>query len=551
MQRPPDIRSVTLSLWDRFFRRLFDITISLIGLAIASPVFLFAAIQIKRDSPGPVIYRGPRVGKGGREFQILKFRTMYEDEKSYAGPLITGQDDPRITPIGKWLRDTKVNELAQFWNVLRGEMSIVGPRPEDPQIAKSWPAELRDTLLSVKPGITSPASVIYRDEESMLQSGDPLDDYLRSILPTKLRLDSLYVRNRTLLSDLDVIFWTLIVLIPQARSQAIPETQLYWGPLSIFFSYLARWFFVDFVISLSSVAVVGITWRTITPLDIGWGWAPVVAFAIATVFSLTNMALGTHRTYWKKARPSDAIELAFSTGAASFVLWLASRFITDPQIPGGLFIYTGFVALAGFVGIRYRERILTGLATRWLNLRKGPNLAGEPILIIGAGELGAFATWLVRKGDLAQAFSIIGMVDDDPRKQGMRYDGVKVIGTTADLPALMKKHEIGIVLFSIVNIDPHERERILEICTAANARLVMMPNIVQMMRTYFALEINPGFTGGAAPVDFPGEQETAWLHDLDDLLAAGDIRAARALIAQLLGEPPEQPAVEYADVLAK
>jgi lipopolysaccharide/colanic/teichoic acid biosynthesis glycosyltransferase len=543
-------KSLPAALWDSFWRRIFDIAISVIGLAIASPVLLFAAIQIKRDSPGPVIYGGPRMGRGGREFRILKFRTMYEDQKSYAGPPITGQGDPRITPIGKWLRDTKINELPQFWNVLRGEMSLVGPRPEDPEIVKTWHPEVRDLLLSVKPGITSPASVIYRDEESMLQSGDPLDDYLLSILPTKLRLDSLYLRSRTLLTDLDVIFWTLIVLIPQARDQPIPETKLYWGPLSIFFNHFARWFFMDFIVALASVALVGVTWRTLTPLDIGWAWAPLVAFAIAAVFSLANMALGTHRTYWKKARPSDAIELALSTAAAAFVLWLGSFLIARPAIPPGLFLYTGFVAFAGFVSVRYRERILTGIATRWLNLRRGPNLAGEPILIIGAGELGAFATWLVRKGDFAQAFSIVGMLDDDPRKQGMRYDGVRVIGTTADLPALMKKHEIGIVLFAIANIAAAERQRILDICTAADAKLVMITDIVRIMREYFTLGIQPGFAGKPHPGEVPGEEMNAWLRAVDNLLAAGDVPAARALIAHLLDAQPDPAAVEYADILA-
>ena len=89
--------------------------------------------------PGPVYYRGPRVGRGGREFLILKYRTMYERPESYSGPPLTAQDDPRVTPIGRWLRRTKLNELPQLWNVLKGEMSIVGPRPEDPAIVKTWP----------------------------------------------------------------------------------------------------------------------------------------------------------------------------------------------------------------------------------------------------------------------------------------------------------------------------------------------------------------------------------------------------------------------------
>ena len=122
----------------------------------------------------------------------------------------------RITPLGQWLRETKINELPQLWNVLVGEMSIVGPRPEDPEIAESWPWDARREILSVRPGITSPTSVLYRDEEKMLKGDDVLDDYLQIVMPDKLRLDQLYVRNHRFLSDLDIIFWTLLVLLPQA-----------------------------------------------------------------------------------------------------------------------------------------------------------------------------------------------------------------------------------------------------------------------------------------------------------------------------------------------
>ena len=107
----------------------------LLGLFLLSPFFGIIAWAIKRDSPGPIFYRGRRVGRGGKEFTILKFRTMYECPESYAGPCITAKDDERIMPLGRWLRDTKINELPQLWNVLRGEMSLVGPRPEDPEIA--------------------------------------------------------------------------------------------------------------------------------------------------------------------------------------------------------------------------------------------------------------------------------------------------------------------------------------------------------------------------------------------------------------------------------
>src|SRR5688572_4002474 len=137
---------------DRSFKRAFDVCAAFWGLVFLSPFFILIAVRLKREGPGPVFYRGPRMGKDERVFHILKFRSMHEEAASYKGPGVTAQDDPRITPLGRWLRDTKLNELPQLWNVLIGEMSMVGPRPEDIAIARAWPEEVRREILSVRPG---------------------------------------------------------------------------------------------------------------------------------------------------------------------------------------------------------------------------------------------------------------------------------------------------------------------------------------------------------------------------------------------------------------
>ena len=150
---------------NNFAKRTFDIIIALIGLIVLLPFWAIIAILIKRDTPGPIFYRGPRVGKDGNIFKILKFRTMFEHPESYSGPRVTSKEDNRITPFGHWLRNTKINEFPQLWNVLVGDMSLVGPRPEDPELVKTWPEDARQEILSVRPGITCPASVLYHDEE--------------------------------------------------------------------------------------------------------------------------------------------------------------------------------------------------------------------------------------------------------------------------------------------------------------------------------------------------------------------------------------------------
>ena len=132
-EKTKPVRSVQLpspaAWWGNIAKRLFDIIVSALGLILLSPVFCLLSFLIKHESPGPAFYRGPRLGKDGKPFGILKFRTMYECAESYLGPRITARDDGRVTPIGHWLRETKLNELPQLWNVLAGEMSIVGPRP--------------------------------------------------------------------------------------------------------------------------------------------------------------------------------------------------------------------------------------------------------------------------------------------------------------------------------------------------------------------------------------------------------------------------------------
>ena len=310
---------------DETVKRTFDILASFIGLMLLAPLFAIIAIEIKYTSPGPVFYRGKRLGRHGRIFGILKFRTMYEKISSYQGPPITAQDDPRITPMGKWLRDTKINELPQLWNVLVGDMSLIGPRPEDPDIAEAWPEDARMEILSVRPGITSPASVIYRNEETLLHNVNVVEDYLRSVLPTKLRLDQLYARNHSFLSDLDVLFWTALALIPGSLEAKIPESFLFWGPFARIYTRYITWFIADLVGAFLSVTFVGLLWRTGGPLNMGWLHASIIALGISTLFSLINAVTGINKIEWSRASPAETIDLAFTSAFATTLLILISH----------------------------------------------------------------------------------------------------------------------------------------------------------------------------------------------------------------------------------
>jgi len=193
-------------------KRLFDIVASAIGLLVLWPVFLVIAVLIKLEDGGPVFYRQERIGYKGRPFKIWKFRTMVVNADKLGKPLTVGRD-PRITRVGYWLRKFKLDELPQLLNVLLGEMSLVGPRPEVPQYVALYAPEQRK-VLDLVPGITDPASIKFANEADLLaEASDPEKFYIEHIMPTKIRLNMEYASHATLWSDILVILKTLVRIV--------------------------------------------------------------------------------------------------------------------------------------------------------------------------------------------------------------------------------------------------------------------------------------------------------------------------------------------------
>jgi lipopolysaccharide/colanic/teichoic acid biosynthesis glycosyltransferase len=192
-------------------KRLFDIVGSALALLLLAPLLIVVALIVKLDAPGPVFFRQERVGRHGVPFRIHKFRTMRADGGGL--PLTVG-DDPRITKSGRWLRRTRIDELPQFIDVLAGDMSLVGPRPEVPPYVALYPPGLRERALAVRPGITDPASLEFIDEaERLARAADPEREYVEVILPAKLRRAAEYAERATLATDLAVLRRTLGVLL--------------------------------------------------------------------------------------------------------------------------------------------------------------------------------------------------------------------------------------------------------------------------------------------------------------------------------------------------
>lgn len=204
-----------------FVKRIIDIIISLSACIILLPLFIPIIILLILTGEGEVFYFQKRIGKNSTYFNIWKFATMLKNSPNIGTGMITLRNDPRLTPLGGFLRKSKINELPQIFNVLKGDMSIVGPRPTVEKHANAYGEETRDQIYSIQPGITGIGSILFRDEEEVLSKyeGDPFELYKKIIIPFKTEVELWYQLNRSLLTDFKIIFLTAWVII-------FPKTEL-------------------------------------------------------------------------------------------------------------------------------------------------------------------------------------------------------------------------------------------------------------------------------------------------------------------------------------
>ena len=212
---------VATPFYPRIGKRLFDVSCALVGIVCLSPLFLLVGLAVKLTSHGPVFFRQVRVGRFGRPFAIVKFRTMKYAQSTEAS-LLTAVGDPRITTVGKWLRRTKLDELPQLINVFSGQMSIVGPRPEVPVYVATY-SERQRAILAAKPGITCLSTHYFTNEEDLLsRAADKERYYIESILPVKLEMDLIYCTDISFGGDLKLIFATLAGIVLRTRQSRKP-----------------------------------------------------------------------------------------------------------------------------------------------------------------------------------------------------------------------------------------------------------------------------------------------------------------------------------------
>ncbi len=249
-----------------------------------------------------------------------------------------------------------------------------------------------------------------------------LDDYLVKILPDKLRLDQLYVRNHNILTDIDIIAMTSIALLPSLRQKNIDERYIFGGPIFALFRRVVPWFLLDIIVAAVAVGLSGgVAWRISTVINLGVWTFIVLALVIAILTSFFNMILGLQRISWDNASPAYILDIGVSVGLTMAMMWAVNRFwITEPWIPFSMFWLIGLTVYIGLLGVRYRERLLSSIAYRWLLFRGGDSpIFTERILIVGAGRLGELATWLVKRSAYESVFGLVGFVDDDFKKNAI------------------------------------------------------------------------------------------------------------------------------------
>jgi FlaA1/EpsC-like NDP-sugar epimerase len=284
------------------------------------------------------------------------------------------------------------------------------------------------------------------------------------------------------------------------------------------------------------MGVVGIIWRSFGPLNVGIFKCLALALGFAVLYSLTGAVLGVNRILWSQARLIDATDLLVPVTMATIIALVTNYFWTnEPVLPPGLIVIAAFVSFAGFVVVRYRSRLFSSLAERWLSIRGGAVEAQERVLIVGGGETGQFVAWWLHNDHHQRGFRIVGFVDDDLYKQDSQIRGVQVLGRREDILPLVRQHDVGIILFAIHNIPSDDRERLLEICYQTNAKVFIVPDMLANLKEAASGIPSLGFNGKHSTAANPdGATEiAAFLDALEARARTGDLQAVLEQIQEM------------------
>ena len=418
--------------------RILDIFLSLFGLIFVSPLFPIIAVLIKLDSKGPVIYPTERIGKDWKPFRMFKFRTML-DCSTKIDQSVCPQYDPRVTTVGRFLRRTKLNELPQLFNVLRGEMSFVGPRPEAPDLAEMYPEEAK-RILSAKPGLVGPAAISSlsgnisgRNEEELYPRGvDPKRYYIDHILPEKAKIDLFYLSRQTIPGYFRIILLALKETVLGAlsarqadsgkRSFFLLTTDLALGMISFTFGWLVFYRHSGLVTSLGSF-LVGL-------------------LLVLVARPLLHYVLGLYNFVLELITPRDLFRLIQAIFLGSLLMLLFARLLGVTAYPLRVAAIDFSVLSVMLAGIRFY------LMFHYRYLGKASEAAYRPrALIFGANPNGLKALYALG-GSKNSPYKVVGFIDDSDKKFAKTIRGVKVLGNRHHIQALSVLYDVREVILA-------------------------------------------------------------------------------------------------------
>ncbi len=471
---------LTEGFYQRYFKRAFDFVVSLAALVLVSPLLLIFGLLVRLSSRGPTFFRQIRLGRDGRPFRVIKFRTMREGAEK-GGPTVVVPGDERLTAVGGFLRRTKLDELPQLFNALRGDMSLVGPRPRVPEeVDLSLPEER--ALLIVRPGLTSYASLYHRVEaEYCSQHEDPGHAHRLTLLPQKTYLDSEYVKNLSFALDLKLIFLTAaLVFIP---GTARPKVVKFFGLEIHPHGRLAQMVLDAAIFACAAWLAYWLRYEHQVPAD--YHWQRVVVVIVLPLLRLAaNQRFGIYRMIWRYVNLSDATMLAMSLGVVSGVLLFLRAFLPSDnnvanyfQIPLTVIAMEYLLSSGACLGLRGLRRMLYEMGHRYQPLPGGRK---SRVLILGAGFSGlGIALEMARLPHL----EVVGFADDDPAKQGRLIAGFGVLGTCDHAADLIRQYDVQDVILCIPSSAVGRIRFLTDQCRSAGAQVHLVPGIDQILKT--------------------------------------------------------------------
>ncbi len=448
-------------------KKFIDIFLSLFGIIVVLPFFPIIALIIKLDSKGPVFYLCNRVGKDMKVFKMYKFRTMIET-RFKVGESISPQYDPRVTTFGRFLRRTKMNELPQLINILKGEMTFVGPRPEALDLAELYPEKAKE-IFSVKPGLVGPndltsfsKDILGRNEEELYPPGvDIKKYYIEKILPKKVDVDLQYIRHPSLFKDLKYIFLGVKETLTGALSMKYiqdNQSQIYLFITDIFLSIFS--YIIACIISLKTLPGE-------VNLIMFFMYIPIVI----VTRSLCYFYFGMYNSLIRYISYNEILGILKGVTCGSLFLILFSFLF-------GLNKHSKLIALIDWSCLIFLlSGLRFGLRFYWEKSHQKNGVDRKHrVLIFGAGDAGNLA-YQALVSDKNSPFEVVGFIDDAPDKYGKALNGLKVMGNRYHIQVLAQLYKVEEILLAMPEADPDEANEIIEICQEAGLRYRVFSSI--------------------------------------------------------------------------